>query len=72
MSLTIEPDGTAPTGHMFLGNAYTAADTFPALGPPGKPENHPARTTLTARRDHDRAAHIRACEHADDADPPPF
>ncbi|MEH3156945.1 MAG: DUF222 domain-containing protein [Gordonia paraffinivorans] len=62
----------SPTGHMFLGNAYTAVDIFPALGPPGKLEKHPARTTLADRRQRSRAAHIRACDRADDADPPPF
>ncbi|GAA2061709.1 HNH endonuclease signature motif containing protein [Williamsia deligens] len=62
----------SPTGHMFLGNAYTAVDIFPALGPPKKPENHPARTTLANRRDTERAAHLRAIERAEDADPPPF
>ncbi|MEH3154096.1 MAG: DUF222 domain-containing protein [Gordonia paraffinivorans] len=62
----------SPTGHMFLGNAYTAVDIFPALGPPGKPQNHPSRTTLATRRVEKRAAHLRACDRADDADPPPF
>ncbi|GAA2060649.1 HNH endonuclease signature motif containing protein [Williamsia deligens] len=62
----------SPTGHMFLGNAYTAVDIFPALGPPRKPENHPARTTLATRRDTERAAHLRAIQRAEDADPPPF
>ncbi|MBE7160183.1 MAG: hypothetical protein INR72_02965 [Williamsia herbipolensis] len=62
----------SPTGHMFLGNAYTALDIFPALGPPAKPENHPARTTLADKRTRDRAAHRRAVERADDANPPPF
>ncbi|MEH3155883.1 MAG: DUF222 domain-containing protein [Gordonia paraffinivorans] len=62
----------SPTGHMFLGNAYTAVDIFPALGPPGKPQNHPARTTLATRRAEKRAAHLRACERAENADPPPF
>ncbi len=41
---------------MFLGNAYTAVDIFPALGPPGEPENHPARTTL-ATNEGRRAPH---------------
>ncbi|GAA1908398.1 HNH endonuclease signature motif containing protein [Williamsia serinedens] len=62
----------SPTGHMFLGNAYTALDIFPALGPPAKPQNHPARTTLATRRTQKRAAHLRAVERADDANPPPF
>ena len=62
----------SPTGHMFLGNAYTALDIFPALGPPGKPERHPARTTLATRRSQARAAHIRAIDRAEDRDPPPF
>ncbi|GAA1879142.1 protein of unknown function (DUF222) [Williamsia serinedens] len=62
----------SPTGHMFLGNAYNAHDIFPALGPPEKPENHPARTTLAARRAQKRAAHLRAVERAEAADPPPF
>ncbi|WP_253653273.1 HNH endonuclease signature motif containing protein [Williamsia serinedens] len=62
----------SPTGHMFLGNAYTAVDIFPALGPPAKPENHPARTTLATRRVEKRAAHLRAVERAEDANPPPF
>ncbi|WP_299573142.1 HNH endonuclease signature motif containing protein [uncultured Williamsia sp.] len=62
----------SPTGHMFLGNAYTALDIFPALGPPGKPEKHPARTTLDQRRATARAAHQRAVERAEEADPPPF
>ncbi|MEH3156581.1 MAG: hypothetical protein PGN29_15045 [Gordonia paraffinivorans] len=57
---------------MFLGNAYTAVDIFPALGPPGKPENHPARTTLAVRRAIARVAHINAVDRADAADPPPF
>ncbi|MGZ8177831.1 DUF222 domain-containing protein [Williamsia sp. SKLECPSW1] len=62
----------SPTGHMFLGNAYTALDIFPALGPPPTPENHPARTTLTTTRHRDRAAHLRAIERYDEANPPPF
>ncbi|WP_299569717.1 HNH endonuclease signature motif containing protein [uncultured Williamsia sp.] len=62
----------SPTGHMFLGNAYTALDIFPALGPPGKPEKHPARTTLDQRRATARAAHQRAIEQQEDADPPPY
>jgi hypothetical protein len=57
---------------MFLGNAYTALDIFPALGPPARPENHPARTTLAHKRYTDRAAHLRAVERHEDADPPPF
>ena len=62
---------------MFLGNAYTAVDIFPGSspipwGPPGKPENHPARTTLANRRSQARAAHLRAVERHEDADPPPF
>jgi hypothetical protein len=57
---------------MFLGNAYTAADIFPAVGPPAQPENHPARTTLDERRVTARAAHLRAVERAENADPPPF
>ncbi|MEH3155628.1 MAG: DUF222 domain-containing protein [Gordonia paraffinivorans] len=62
----------SPTGHMVLGNAYTAVDIFPALGPPGKPENHPARTALTDKRVADRTAHLRAAARYEDADPPPF
>ncbi|GAA2062178.1 HNH endonuclease signature motif containing protein [Williamsia deligens] len=62
----------SPTGHMFLGNAYTAVDNFPALGPPRKPERHPARTTLATRRDTERAAHLRAIQRTEDAHPPPF
>ncbi|MGZ8177443.1 DUF222 domain-containing protein [Williamsia sp. SKLECPSW1] len=62
----------SPTGHMFLGNAYTALDIFPALGPPGQPENHPARTTLAHKRHRDRAAHLRAIERDEEANPPPF
>jgi hypothetical protein len=57
---------------MFLGNAYTALDIFPALGPPSKPGNHPARGTLADKRTRDRAAHRRAVDRYDDADPPPF
>ncbi|WP_299570216.1 DUF222 domain-containing protein [uncultured Williamsia sp.] len=62
----------SPTGRMFLGNAYTALNIFPALGPPGTPENHPARTTLDQRRATARAAHQRVVERQEDADPPPF
>ncbi|GAA2048950.1 HNH endonuclease signature motif containing protein [Williamsia deligens] len=62
----------SPTGHMFLGNAYTAVDIFPALGPPRRPENHSARTTLATSRHTERAAHLRAVERAEDANPPPF
>ncbi|GAA1877644.1 HNH endonuclease signature motif containing protein [Williamsia serinedens] len=62
----------SPTGHMFLGNAYTALDIFPALGPRPKPDNHPARATLADKRSQARAAHIRTIDRYEDADPPPF
>ncbi|MGU3291395.1 HNH endonuclease signature motif containing protein [Williamsia sp. M5A3_1d] len=62
----------SPTGHMFLGNAYTGTDLFSALrSPPGRAD-HPARRHLDELRIRQRDAHRRAVEHArlDEPDPP--
>ncbi|WP_235455706.1 HNH endonuclease signature motif containing protein [Williamsia sp. Leaf354] len=61
----------SPTGHMFLGNAYTGTDLFSALRSPPSRADHPARRHLDELRIRQRDAHRRAVERARDAEPPP-
>lgn len=61
----------SPTGHMFLGNAYTGTDLFSALRSPPSRADHPARRHLDELRIRQRDAHRRAVERAQDAEPPP-
>ena len=61
----------SPTGHMFLGNAYTGTDLFTALRSPPSPTDHPARRHLDALRTRQRDAHARLIEHNREAEPPP-
>lgn len=61
----------SPTGHMFLGNAYTGTDLFTALRSPPSPTDHPARRHLDALRTRQRDAHARLIEHNRESEPPP-
>ena len=62
---------TAPTGHMFVGNAFSGRDLFNRLSP-RRPPDHPARDRLNRQRDNDFRRHQRAEKRWDDANPPPF
>ena len=62
---------TTPTGHMFVGNAFSGRDLFNKLFPRRSPD-HPARDRLTTQRDNDFRRHQRAEKRWNDANPPPF
>ena len=62
---------TTPTGHMFVGNAFSGRDLFNKLFPRRSPD-HPARDRLTKQRDNDFRRHQRAEKRWNDANPPPF
>ncbi|WP_066911508.1 HNH endonuclease signature motif containing protein [Millisia brevis] len=70
-----DPLGTvafrAPTGHYFIGNAYTGYDLFTELRPPA-PRRHPARGDLDRARRDRIDAHTRARDRWERAHPPPF
>ena len=70
-----DPLGTvafrAPTGHYFIGNAYTGYDLFTELRPPAPPE-HPARVELDLSRRDRIDAYTRARDRWERAHPPPF
>ncbi|WP_066913278.1 HNH endonuclease signature motif containing protein [Millisia brevis] len=71
-----DPLGTvafrAPTGHYFIGNAYTGYDVFTELRPTIPDAAHPARTRLSRARRGRVADHARALDRWDRAHPPPF
>ena len=62
---------TTPTGHMFVGNAFSGRDLFNKLFP-RRPPDHPARDRLDTQRDNDFRRHQRAEKRWNDANPPPF
>ncbi|WP_413466871.1 DUF222 domain-containing protein [Gordonia sp. WA4-43] len=62
---------TTPTGHMFVGNAFSGRDLFNKLFPRRSPD-HPARDRLNTQRDNDFRRHQRAEKRWNDANPPPF
>ena len=62
---------TTPTGHMFVGNAFSGRDLFNKLFPRRSPD-HPARDRLDTQRDNDFRRHQRAEKRWNDANPPPF
>ncbi|MGV6990487.1 DUF222 domain-containing protein [Gordonia amicalis] len=61
----------APTGHTYLGNAFTGRDLFGALTP-RKPPDHPARQRLADERAARTTTHRRQLDEWDTANPPPF
>ncbi|MFE0748626.1 DUF222 domain-containing protein [Gordonia sp. NPDC058843] len=62
---------TTPTGHMFVGNAFSGRDLFNKLTP-SRPPDHPARSRLNDLRDNDFRRQQRADKRWNDANPPPF
>lgn len=63
---------TSPTGHTFLGNAFTGRDVFRELAPARRVVPNRAGARIIELR-HDRAtAHRRARARREAADPPPF
>ncbi|MFE0749247.1 DUF222 domain-containing protein [Gordonia sp. NPDC058843] len=62
---------TTPTGHMFVGNAFSGRDLFNRLTP-SRPPDHPARARLNDLRDNDFRRQQRAEKRWNDANPPPF
>ncbi|MFE0747567.1 DUF222 domain-containing protein [Gordonia sp. NPDC058843] len=62
---------TTPTGHMFVGNAFSGRDLFNRLTP-RRPPHHPARARLETVRDKHLRRQQRAQKRWDDANPPPF
>ncbi|MFE0747269.1 DUF222 domain-containing protein [Gordonia sp. NPDC058843] len=62
---------TTPTGHMFVGNAFSGRDLFNKLTP-CRPPDHPARKHLDTMRDNDFRRQQHAEKRWDDANPPPF
>ncbi|WP_248783130.1 HNH endonuclease signature motif containing protein [Gordonia terrae] len=62
---------TTPTGHMFVGNAFSGRDLFNRLAP-RRPPDHPARAELKRLRDNDFRRQQRAEQRWNDANPPPF
>ncbi|MET4166238.1 DUF222 domain-containing protein [Gordonia terrae] len=62
---------TTPTGHMFVGNAFSGRDLFNRLAP-RRPPDHPARAELKRLRDNDFRRQQRAEKRWNDANPPPF
>ncbi|MGW8812665.1 DUF222 domain-containing protein [Gordonia terrae] len=62
---------TTPTGHMFVGNAFSGRDLFNKLAP-RRPPDHPARARLNELRNSDFRRQQRADQRWNDANPPPF
>ncbi|MFT4397774.1 DUF222 domain-containing protein [Gordonia lacunae] len=62
---------TTPTGHMFVGNAFSGRDLFNKLFP-RRPPDHPARDRLNTQRDNGFRRQQRAEKRWNDANPPPF
>ncbi|WP_354560231.1 DUF222 domain-containing protein [Gordonia sp. PvP123] len=62
---------TTPTGHMFVGNAFSGRDLFNKLTP-RRPPDHPARARLNELRNSDFRRQQRAEQRWNDANPPPF
>ena len=60
----------SPTGHLFIGNAFTGTDLFPRLKP--KPPDHPARSDIEAYFASKRADHTEAQRQWDEQNPPPY
>ena len=75
-----DPMGTvffqSPTGHTYLGNAYTGRDLFKSIASTGSPPDHPARQRVdslrTSRVESARRADKRATDRWNAANPPPF
>ncbi|WP_157084176.1 HNH endonuclease signature motif containing protein, partial [Millisia brevis] len=63
---------TTPTGHTFLGNAFTGRDLFTELRPPRARNITPAHTKVIRQRHTRAAAHHRVRDRYDAAHPPPF
>lgn len=61
----------APTGHTYLGNAFTGRDLFGALTP-RKPPDHPARQRLVSERATRTGTHRRQLDEWNTTHPPPF
>ncbi|ANY22084.1 HNH endonuclease signature motif containing protein [Gordonia terrae] len=61
----------SPTGHTFVGNAFNGRDLFGYLVP-GRPPDHPARSTLADQRETRTITHRREIDAWNAANPPPF
>ncbi len=61
----------SPTGHTFVGNAFNGRDLFGYLVP-GRPPDHPARSTLAGQRETRTTTHRREIDAWNAANPPPF
>ncbi|MGW8815793.1 DUF222 domain-containing protein [Gordonia terrae] len=61
----------SPTGHTFVGNAFNGRDLFGYLVP-GRPPDHPARSTLADQRTARTTTHRRETDAWNAANPPPF
>ncbi|OUC80630.1 HNH endonuclease signature motif containing protein [Gordonia lacunae] len=61
----------SPTGHTFVGNAFNGRDLFGYLVP-GRPPDHPARSTLADQRTARTTTHRREIDAWNAANPPPF
>ncbi|MDL9937105.1 DUF222 domain-containing protein [Gordonia sp. ABSL1-1] len=62
---------TTPTGHMFVGNAYSGRDLFGRLAPI-RPPDHPARVRHDTLRDDGARRQRRVDDRWNRANPPPF
>ncbi|WP_124707630.1 hypothetical protein [Gordonia insulae] len=66
----------SPTGHTYLGNAFTGRDLFRSLTRTGSPPEHPARQRIDTMRTRRAETITRADERAADRwnkeNPPPF
>ncbi len=66
----------SPTGHTYLGNAFTGRDLFTSLTTTTHPPDHPARqridTLRAARTAAARRADKRAADRWNKDNPPPF
>lgn len=61
-----------PTGHVYLGNAFTGYDMFTELRPRPPDRAHPAYTHVSKLRTRKGEKHRRGLRQWDDAHPPPF
>lgn len=61
----------SPSGHTFIGNAFTGRDLFGYLVP-GRPPDHPARSHLADQRTTRTTTHRREIDAWNAANPPPF
>jgi hypothetical protein len=65
---------TSPTGHTFIGNAYTGTDLFPALcaSIPDRPPEHPTRARFDQHRQEKLSARREAEKRWGEQNPPPY